>query len=326
MALIQPPMELPLLLGESAPVLELRKRIERVARVDAPVLITGETGTGKELVAQLLHRQSSRAEGPFVAVNCAALPEGLFQAELFGYEKGAFTGAWKRTAGRVESAQGGTLFLDEIGDLRLDNQVALLRFLQEGVFERLGSHESISADVRIMAATHEDLEKACREGRFRDDLYYRLNTLNVHTAPLRERGQDVIILAEHFMQELARRHGLNGHALSLDARIHLAAHSWPGNVRELRNRVLQALAMCENRLISAADLGLQHAVSSLCLEATGGSLRESRRSAERAAIERALLESDGNVERAADRLDVSRAQLYRLIKLHHLEAPGNGRH
>jgi two-component system, NtrC family, response regulator HydG len=319
-------IELPLLLGESPAIVELRKRIERVARVDAPVLITGETGTGKELVAKLLHRRSARAQGPFVAVNCAALPEGLFQAELFGYEKGAFTGAWKRTAGRVESAQGGTLFLDEIGDLRLDNQVALLRFLQEGIFERLGSHEPISADVRIIAATHENLEKACREGRFREDLYYRLNTLSIHTAPLRERGEDVIMLAEHFMRELAERHGLNGHALSLDARIHLAGHCWPGNVRELRNRVLQALALCENRLVSAADLGLEKNGSLACLGAASGSLKASRRQAERTAIEQALVEAGGNVERAADRLEVSRAQLYRLIKLHHLEAPGNGRH
>jgi DNA-binding NtrC family response regulator len=304
------------LVGESMAMRALSKAIEKIAATSAPVLITGETGTGKELVARLLHARSGRAAGPFVAVNCAALPAGLFHAEVFGYEKGAFTGAYRRNPGRVEAAQGGTLFLDEIGDLALDMQVILLRFLQEGTFERLGSVETIHADARIVAATHADLERACRDGRFREDLYYRLNALHVHTPPLRDRDADIELLADYFVTELNNELGLRPHRFDADALAQLRAHSWPGNVRELRNRIRQALVMCESEVLTTHDLGLNaHPPAAPDAPRT---LRECRLIAERNAIEQSLRACGGKIPSAAARLDISRAQLYRLMERHGL--------
>lgn len=291
--------------------------IDRVARVDAPVLITGETGTGKELVAEMLHAASARADGPLIAINCGALPDGLFQAEVFGHEKGAFTGADSRRAGRIEAAEGGTLFLDEMGDLSPDHQAVLLRFLENGAYEHIGSDRSVHANVRIIAATHVDLELACRRETFREDLYYRLNAFHLRVPPLRERREDIITLALETMAEFSRLHGLPRLALSSDAIEALTTHAWPGNVRELRNRLLQGLVLSEEASLSAASLGFgerrDESVGNVAAD-TCETLRIMRREAERRAIEKALKIANGNVQAAASYLDVSRAQLYRLIK------------
>lgn len=314
------------LIGESMPVQSLRRCIGRVAATDAPVLITGETGTGKELVARMVHAESRRASGPLVTVNCPALAPELFHAEVFGYEKGAYTGADRRNIGRIEAAEGGTLFLDEIGDLTPDTQVVLLRFLQEGTFERLGSNKPIQSDTRIIAATHIDLEAACRKGHFRDDLYYRLKALHLHVPPLRDRGGDIRLLAQHFIAEYCDRLGLREHRLTPDALGLVSRYSWPGNVRELRHNVLQAVVMCEHVEIGAADLGIDGAPDQGRGHGHRGdcsgpllTLADIRDGAECQAIEEALQAFDGDVCAAAQRLDISRAQLYRLIKRHGLQ-------
>ncbi|MBS3745316.1 MAG: sigma-54-dependent Fis family transcriptional regulator [Wenzhouxiangellaceae bacterium] len=310
------------LIGESMPIQSLRRTIGRVAATDAPVLITGESGTGKELVARMIHAESRRASGPLVTVNCPALAPELFHAEVFGYEKGAYTGAWKRNVGRIEAAEGGTLFLDEIGDLSPETQVVLLRFLQEGTFERLGSNESIVSDARIIAATHVDLETALRKGSFREDLYYRLKALHLHVPPLRDRGGDIRLLAQHFIDQYCDRLGLRPHSLARDAIDLFSRHAWPGNVRELRHNVLQAVVMCESAEISAFDLGLGDFAQPGNDDDVSGSLltlAESRENAECRAIQQALRAFDGDVCAAARRLAISRAQLYRLIKRHGLE-------
>ncbi len=312
------------LVGSSLAITELQRVIRRFAAIDAPVLITGETGTGKEMIANLLHQHSRRSSGPFVAVNCAALPDSLFQSEVFGYEKGAFTGAERRNIGRIEAASSGTLLLDEIGDLPLDNQIALLRFLEEGSFERLGSCEPITADVRIIAATHTDLDSACRAGRFREDLYYRLGALRIHAPPLRERGDDVLALARCFIDRFARQYEVAVRELDERAVRALLEHQWPGNVRELRNRVLQALVMGDGSTISDRDLGLTLSAGAATSNGSAAlrevaSLRACRKHAEREAITQALKAAGGNVQTAAAHLKVSRAQLYRLIKNHHLD-------
>ena len=309
------------MIGESLVMRKVQQAIEKMAPTDLPVLIGGETGTGKELAARMLHHRSGRRDGPFMPVNCPALPNELFQAEVFGYEKGAFTGADRRNEGRIDAAHGGTLFLDEIGDLSLNTQAVLLRFLQEGVFERLGSSVSIRADVRVLAATHVDLWKAVEAGRFREDLYYRLTTLTLPVPPLRVRGDDVLLIANHLVETLSSQLGLRPHRLSPAARQRISAHRWPGNVRELRNCILQALVLSESEQIRPEDLGL-------CDSSENGrssrTLKEYRRAAERTAIESALRDTGGCVGSAARRLGISKAQLYRLIHSHEIGPYGSG--
>jgi DNA-binding NtrC family response regulator len=311
------------MVGDSMPMMALRKSISNMVKfigvpdIIAPVLITGETGSGKELVARIIHEQSNRASGPFVAVNCAAIPDGLFQAEIFGVEKGAFTSAYRDNAGRIDAAQGGTLMLDEIGDLSLDVQISLLRFLEEGVFERLGNVKARHADVSIITATHIDLEDACRKGTFREDLFHRLNALRVRVPPLSARGRDVISIAEFYIHELSRQFGLRDHTLEPEARERLMQHTWPGNVRELRNRIMQALVVTEGPALSSKDLDLitcdnQENNGSGTTEVR--SLQDCREAAERRAIASALSDAKGDVETAAKCLGISRAQLYRLIR------------
>jgi len=306
------------MIGECLPMVKLKQTVAKMAPTDAPVLISGETGTGKELVARLLHGLSPRADGPFVAVNCPALPVDLFQAEVFGHEKGAFTSADHARPGRIEAARGGTLFLDEIGDLPMEIQAVLLRFLQEGTYERIGSVRPLRADVRILAATHTDLKKAVDQFRFRDDLFYRLNALHLHCPPLRDRGEDKLLLAAHFVDECTRQLGLRPHTLGKDAQRCILAYDWPGNVRELRNRILQALVLCEQNELTADDLDLADTPANerSGQDADTATLQECRMTAERAAICRALEACKGNVETAATSLKISRAQLYRLIRLH----------
>lgn len=303
------------MVGSSDAMLKLFKAIRRVAGVDAPLLITGESGTGKEMIAQAIHERSERADGPFVAVNCGALPENLIQSELFGYEKGAFTGAHQRKIGKIEAASGGTLFLDEIGDLPLVQQVNLLRFLQEKTIERIGSTESIHVDVRVVAATHVDLNKAIQEGQFREDLYYRLNVLSLQVPPLRERGDDAVLLAQYFFNLFKSEAHHNVGGFTRRALVSIAQHRWPGNVRELINRVRRAIVMCEGRKITHEDLRLTGSDMSFFLP----TLDEARVNAERETIIHALNASRRNVSEAARILGVSRITLYRLMRKHGLE-------
>ncbi len=299
------------MVGVSPLMRELFKTIRKMASVDAPVLIQGESGTGKELAAAAIHERSRRAEGPFVVVNCGALPASLIQSELFGYERGAFTGAQQRKIGRIEAAHGGTLFLDEIGDLPFDMQVNLLRFLQEQTIDRVGGREPIEVDVRVIAATHMDLDKAVTEkGRFREDLYFRLNVLRLHMPPLRDRQDDIELLAWFFFNRFVAEHGPALKGFGRQAIEAMNQHNWPGNVRELINRVRRAVVLCDKRLITPADLGLERRQT---VRRTM-TLAKARDAAERAAIMGALRQADGNVSQAARQLSVSRVTLYRLME------------
>ena len=301
------------MIGACGAMRRLFATIRKVANTDATVFIAGESGTGKELTAAAIHRQSSRADAPFVAVNCAAIPTSLLQAELFGHERGAFTGAHQRKIGRIEAAHGGTLFLDEIGDMPFESQASLLRFLQEGKIERLGGHASIPVDVRIVSATHVDLEAAMQAGRFRADLYYRLCVLRIDEPPLRMRGRDIMLLADDVLRRYrgdgsSRIRGFTPCAIEA---IH--NYPWPGNVRELINRIRFAVVMTNGPLISAADLEL-HAYTSL----RPPTLAQARRQAERHAIEETLLRHRQQHANAASELGISRATLYRLMTAHGL--------
>jgi DNA-binding NtrC family response regulator len=307
------------MVGHCDAMQQLYRRIDKCAVTDAPVFIAGESGTGKELTARAIHDCSTRADQAFVAINCAAIPPTLLQAELFGHERGAFTGALQRKIGRVESAHGGTLFLDEIGDMPHECQAVLLRFLQEGTIERLGGNGPISVDVRVISATHVDLEAAVTDGRFRADLYHRLCVLRLIEPPLRERGGDIKLLANYALG-MYRQDGLRKiRGFSSDAIVAMSNYAWPGNVRELINCVRRAVVMTEGRFITADDLGLPvtHQAQSL-------TLAEARSQAERAAVERALQRHGHNLSEAAADLGVSRATLYRLIhanRLHLEPAP-----
>ena len=303
------------LLGDSKPIRELRKLLSKLAPTESPVLIRGESGTGKELVARTLHRQSLRHNKPFVAINCGAIPEHLIQSELFGHEKGAFTGAHQRKVGRIEAANGGTLFLDEIGDLPLELQANLLRFLQEKHIERVGGSQPIPVDVRVLAATHVDLEAAIEKKRFREDLYYRLNVLQVSTAPLRERNGDLSMLANHFFHFYSHETGRRPRSFSEDALIAMGKHDWPGNVRELANRVRRGLVLAEGRQIEARDLGL---ISHQTVSAPMGTLEDYKHRAERQALCDVLNRHSDNLSIAAKVLGISRPTFYRLLHKHQI--------
>lgn len=307
------------MVGQAESMVQLRKNIRKVAGAFAPVLIQGESGSGKELAAHAIHACSPRRSGPWVEVNCGAIASTLIQSELFGYVKGAFTGASADRRGLIEAAHGGTIFLDEIGDLPLELQANLLRFLQEKTIQRVGAVRSTAVDVRVVAASHVNLAEAVARGRFRQDLFYRLNVLTIEVPPLRQRMDDVPLLAKHFLKICAgdrprRVEGFDRQALSA-----MAAYSWPGNVRELYNCVQRAVVMTDHRWISARDLGLVPAdvVASTDLDAA-------RTLAEREAISRALLLVGNNVTRAARELGISRMTLYRLMDKHHIGAEASG--
>lgn len=303
------------MVGESPVMTGLFEKLHKVAAIDLNVMIRGESGTGKELMAQALHRLSHRAVGPFVAVNCGALPKDLIQAELFGHEKGSFTGADRRRVGRIEAAQHGTLFLDEIGDLPFELQVNLLRFLQERTIDRIGSSSQISVDVRVIAATNVNLERAVKEGRFREDLYYRLNVLHLDMPALRERGDDIVLLAQHFLKQFSGAMKPNIRGFSSQAIEAIESYPWPGNVREMVNRIQRAVVMCEGRLVKPRDLGLDHDSPNAVIL----TLSEARAKAEKEAIEAALAAVRNNVSKAAKRLDISRVTLYRLMDFHSIQ-------
>jgi two-component system NtrC family response regulator len=297
------------MLGASASMHHVFNSIRKVASCDAPVLVLGESGTGKEMVAQAIHRRSSRKEGPFVALNCSAIPETLLESELFGHEKGSFTGAHIQRKGRIEMAAGGTLFLDEVGELPSLLQVKLLRFLQEQTIERVGGRQQIQVNTRIVAATNLDLKKAIAEERFREDLYYRLAVVVIPLPPLRERDNDVRLLAQEFLKRFGTRNGKDNLAFTQEAFLALANHSWPGNVRELENRVKRAVIMTDGKRLTPEDLELAHVTPGL----SGVTLREAREAVERDIVQRALQKHNGKIARAALELGISRPTLYELM-------------
>ena len=286
--------------------------IRRIAPIDVSVLLLGENGTGKELLAQAIHELSSRGKKPFVAINCPAIPETLLESELFGHERGAFTGAVQQTVGKIEAANGGTLFLDEIGDMPSTMQIKLLRFLQSRIIERVGSHRPRQVDVRIIAATNQNLEQQVAQGRFRQDLFYRINQVTVQVPPLREREGDAVLLATHFLRRFAGELGRDVRAFTPDALREIEAYPWPGNVRELENRVMRAVIMVRGSRIAASDLGLAEG------PARDGALglRHARQRAEGDALRQALAQCGSNLSQTAKLLGISRPTLYGLLRQH----------
>ena len=297
-------------------MLKIGKTIERVASADVSVMLLGASGTGKELLARAVHEQSKR-KGDFIAINCAAIPETLLEAELFGYERGAFTGAVKSNVGKIELAQGGTLFLDEVGDIPLQLQVKLLRFLQERVIERIGGRQPIAVDTRIVCATHQDLEAMIADGRFREDLYYRLAEIVVKIPSLAERSGDSVLLARHFVNRFSRELNPSVQSLSADAVLAIDSYAWPGNVRELENRIKRAVIMADGKSVTAADLDLGGSVND---EVEAINLRAAREVADRKAIRQAMSRTENNISGAAKLLGVSRPTLYDLLKQYRLQA------
>lgn len=303
------------MIGASPQMRRLFVTIRKISASDASVFISGESGTGKELTALAIHERSARRNAPFVAINCGSIPQHLMQSELFGYERGAFTGANTRRIGRIEAAQGGTLFLDEIGDMPLDTQASLLRFLQERKLERVGGHTPIPVDLRVISATHIDLDAAMREGRFRVDLFHRLCVLRIDEPPLRARGTDIEMLAQHMLRKYKADNARKLRGFTATAINAMYQHTWPGNVRELINRVRRAIVMAEGRLITHEDLDLPPP-SSLCAM----TLAQAREAADIEAINNAIRQSGHHLENAAQALGISRATLYRLTNEYGLRA------
>jgi two-component system NtrC family response regulator len=298
-------------------MIRVARTIERVANTNVSVMLLGASGTGKELLARGLHDASGRAGGAFVAINCAAIPENLLESELFGYEKGAFTGAIKTTEGKIEQAAGGTLFLDEVGDIPFQLQVKLLRFLQERVIERIGSRRSIAVDTRIVCATHQDLEAMIGDGRFREDLFYRLAEIVVKIPSLAERPGDATLLAKVFLARFAKEMNPQVRGFAANALTAIDAWPWPGNVRELENRVKRAVIMADGKLVSAADLDLAEPDAEITAALN---LKSARERADRKVIRHALARSEGNISSTAKMLGISRPTLYDLLKQYDLSA------
>jgi two-component system NtrC family response regulator len=298
------------MIGANPQMQAVFEMIRKVAPTSAPVLILGESGTGKEMVAQALHRRSSRSSGPFVAINCNTIPENLLESELFGHEKGAFTGADAQRKGHIESAAGGTLFLDEIGELPASVQVKLLRFLQEKCFQRVGGRQEIQSDARVLAATNRNLRESAADGKFREDLYFRLAVVVIKVPPLRERGDEIILMSKAFLRDYGTEHAKTGLTFAPDALRALSLHSWPGNVRELQNRVQRAVIMADGKRVTARDLELTDTLSALPSQ----TLKEARESVEREMIQDALRRHRGKITSAAVELGVSRPTLYELME------------
>ncbi len=298
------------MLGTSSRMQTIFDTIRKVATTDAPVLLLGESGTGKEIVAQAIHQRSVRKDGPFVAINCSAIPETLLESELFGHEKGAFTGAHVQRKGRIENSNGGTLFLDEIGEIPLSLQVKLLRFLQEQRIERVGGRQEIQVDTRVIAATNADLKKGLTDGTFREDLYYRLAVVQIVLPPLRDREDDILLLAQAFLQRFAAQNGKVGLAFGPDALRALRQHAWPGNVRELQNRVNRAVIMSEKKRLTVQDLELAQTMGT----PRGASLKEARDALDREMLQQALRKHSGKITAAAIELGISRPTFYELME------------
>ncbi|XUU60352.1 PEP-CTERM-box response regulator transcription factor [Erythrobacter sp. HA6-11] len=305
------------LITDAPEMVQVARTIERVAKTNVSVMLLGASGTGKELLAQGLHDASDRKDGPFVAINCAAIPENLLESELFGHEKGAFTGAVKTTEGKIESANGGTLFLDEVGDIPLPLQVKLLRFLQERTIERIGGRKEIAVDTRIVCATHQNLEAMILDGGFREDLYYRLAEIVVKIPTLAERHGDATLLAKAFLKRFANEMNPAVHGFAPDALAAIDDHGWPGNVRELENRVKRAVIMADGKLVSAGDLDLQESGDE---RDDVLNIKTAREEADRRVIRHALARSEGNISSTAKMLGISRPTLYDLLKQYDLSA------
>ncbi len=297
------------LLGNGPRIQSVFEMIRKVATSDAPVLILGESGTGKEMTARAIHQRSARKNGPFVAINCSAIPESLIESELFGHEKGSFTGAHVQRKGRIEMSSGGTLFLDEIGEVPLPIQVKLLRFLQEQCIERVGGRQEINVDTRVIAATNADLKKNMASGTFREDLFYRLAVVQIVVPALRERDDDILLLARAFLQRFANESDKPNLTFGPDALRALRQHAWPGNVRELQNRVKRAVIMSESKRLTAQDLELISSGNT----PHGASLKEARESLEREMIRRSLRKHSGRITSAAAELGISRPTLYEMM-------------
>ena len=308
-------MPLPGLITANPRMLQVCQELRRFAPSDVSILLLGESGTGKELFARAAHSLSRRAKDPFIPINCAAIPEHLLESELFGHEKGAFTGAIKSTMGKVEMANGGTLFLDEIGDLPLPLQAKLFRFVQERVIERIGGRRQIAVDIRIVCATNQDLAKRIATGIFREELYYRLNEVTIQIPPLRERPDDAVVLAHHFLRQFAAEQGRPIRGFASQALAAISSYGWPGNVRELENRIRRAVVAAQGPSVGLRDLDLtigQDPIETM-------TLKQSRDKAERHAVTQAMIESKGNVSRAAKLLEISRPTLYQLLREHDIK-------
>ena len=305
------------IVAASEGMLQVCRMIEKVAPANVTTLLLGESGTGKELLARALHNLSPRKDKRFVAINCAAIPENLLESELFGHEKGAFTGAVKQTPGKIEIANGGTLFLDEIGDMPLALQAKMLRFLQERVIERVGGREEISVDVRVVCATNQSLTGLISQGLFREDLYYRVSEITIDIPPFRDREEGRLILARNILNKCAKQQGRSLSGFTDDANAAIEAYSWPGNVRELENKIKGAVIMADGKQVTAADLGLSGIEDQ---EAESLNLREVRQRAESKAIRVALMKNFGNISRAAEQLGVTRPTLYDLLNKYGLSA------
>jgi len=305
------------IIGGSESMARVCRLVEKVAPTDATSVLFGESGTGKELLASAIHNLSERRDGRFVAINCAAIPENLLESELFGHEKGAFTGAVKRTLGKVELADGGTLFLDEIGDLSLGLQGKLLRFLQQRVIERVGGREEIPVDVRVVCATHHDLKALIENDKFREDLYYRISEVAVRIPPLRDRDGDALLIARTMLEGLNRKHRRSIRSLSTDAVKAMLAYHWPGNVRELENKLNGAVILSEGKQISARDLDLEVPDESIRFL----NLRAARHESERRVLRQALAQTAGNLSKASELLGITRPTMYDLMKKHRISPP-----
>jgi len=307
------------ILGQCPQMEEVFSTIHKVAPADIPILILGENGTGKELVAKAIHRQSLRNKGELIPLNCGAIPENLLEAEFFGYEKGAFTGAATQVKGKVEYAHEGTLFLDEIGELPLALQVKMLRFLQEKKLQRVGGRKDIDVDTRIVAATNVDIDEAIQQGNFREDLYYRISVITIQLPPLRERGEDILLLANYFLNRYAAEFAKKIKGYSSAAETALNKHPWPGNVREMENRIKRAILLAEGPVLEPCDLGFEALGKAEPEFSTQGlTLKEARDRLERDMLVTALKKNDGNVAKSSEELGVSRPTFYDLMKKHHL--------
>lgn len=306
------------IIGNSEAIERLRTMVKRIAPTNITALLLGESGTGKEVTAKAVHLASDRANKPFIAINCASIPENLLESELFGFEKGAFTGAHKTTKGKIECAEGGTLFLDEIGDMPFNLQAKLLRFLQEKIVERLGGREEIPVNVRVVCATNQNLEEMVANKEFREDLFYRVSEITLNIPPLRDRDEDVLILAQYFLQLYATEYKSNAKSFSDDAIGAIKGHKWPGNIRELQNKVKSSVVMCTGVQVTAFDLGFfDHADSNSGYELSLN-LRTVREQAESIAIQKAYALSEGNMSKASELLGITRPTLYSLIEKYEL--------